>query len=156
MLQGADVRHHDPGPSDQVRAGLEYTYIDATFREDAESIIAPGTDIPAGSRLTMVPDHKLVVTFEFEVARRWTLYLRDLYVSSQSLDGDDAGLADELPSYNLVDVWVRYRLKRWDAFLKVLNITNEEYSTRGITDGVQSFYTPAAERALLAGVTFRL
>ena len=113
-------------------------------------------DIPEGSALTMVPRHRATAALSWELPAGFALEARGLFVSSQPLTGDDAETREELPAYEVLDLGVRYRRPHWDLTLRVHNALDSDYSTRGITSGTEDFFTPAPERRLSAGVTFRL
>lgn len=151
---------------------LDYTYLDATFRDNF-TVASPNNpfavageiEVEAGDRLPLVPDHLLKAGFSVAVSDSFTVGA-DLYASSgQHYRGDEGNLVEKIDGYTLLGVRAEYRLgARATLFGSIDNLLDEEFATFGVfgeADEVlgddfedSRFVGPGAPRALWVGVRF--
>ena len=149
---------------------VDYTYLDATFRESfaVASANHPGAlngeiEVESGDRLPLVPKQLLKAGLRIAVTEDFTLGT-DVYASSGAyFRGDEGNLLDELDGYALLSVRAEYRLsERARLFASIDNLLDEEYETFGVfgeadevlgDDFEEPFFVgPGAPRAAWLGV----
>lgn len=151
---------------------LDYTYLDATFRDDFV-VASPNNpravdgeiEVEAGDRLPLVPEHLLKASFGVAFSDAFTLGA-DLYSSSgQHYRGDEANLVEKVGGYTLLGLRAEYRIgEHATLFGNVDNLLDEQYATFGVfgeADEVLGddfedarFVGPGAPRAIWIGVRF--
>jgi iron complex outermembrane receptor protein len=162
------------GGGERFGWSLDYTYLDATFREGfvVASANHPNTadgeiEVEVGDRLPLVPEQLLKAGFRFAPTADLTLGAELVAASGSHFRGDEGNLANELDGYALLGVRAEYRLtERTRLFINVDNLLDEEYETFGLfgeADEVlgddfddPTFLGPGAPRALWIGVRFEL
>lgn len=134
--------------SRKFSAFLNYTLIDAQIMSGENK----GQDIP------LVPKDKLSAGLISRVGkdRSLSLTVNAMYVGKQYLTGDDANQLPPLNSYTTLNARISKNWKNVNIFVEAKNLLDEEYSTRGITNGFNLFYTPAPSRRIFAGMEYRL
>ncbi len=149
---------------------LDYTYLDATFREDftVASVNHPlavdgEIEVESGDRLPLIPEQLLKAGLSFAMTDAFTIGAELLNASGAHLRGDEGNLFEELDGYTLVNVRAEYRLgERARLFASIDNLFDEEYETFGLfgeADEVLGddfddpmFVGPGAPRAAWIGV----
>jgi iron complex outermembrane recepter protein len=153
---------------------LDYTYLDATFREsfavtspNHPEAIAGEIEVESGDRLPLIPQHLAKAGVSFAVTDALTI-AADVYASSGAhFRGDEGNLLDELDGYSVVGVRAEYRFgERASVFASIDNLLDEEYETFGLfglADEVLGpefdepyFVGPGAPRAAWIGIRFAL
>ncbi|MCD6452646.1 MAG: TonB-dependent receptor [Acidobacteria bacterium] len=132
--------------TDSVSGYASYSYTDARFRAGEN----------AGNRIPLVPRHKMSLGLDLSLGERVKAYLEGLFVSSAPLSGDEENLLPELPSYQLLNAKVSYRLKDGELFLRLSNILNQKYETRGIYIGTTPYLTPAPGFHFSIGMSYTI
>jgi outer membrane receptor protein involved in Fe transport len=153
---------------------LDYTSLDATFREDftVASVNHPEADggeieVESGDALPLIPAHLLKAGLRVAVTDDFTIGADLRSSSGAHFRGDEGNLAEELDGYTVVSVRAEYRLgDRAGLFANIDNLFDEAYETFGLfgeADEVlgddfeePAFVGPGAPRALWIGVRFEL
>ncbi|MDX1562605.1 MAG: TonB-dependent receptor, partial [Gammaproteobacteria bacterium] len=153
---------------------LNYTYLDATFRE---SLSFPSPNNPLaidgevavrpGDRLPLVPEHLLKLGISKPFGEDFSV-AADLIASSGShMRGDEGNDVTKIGGYAVVNVRGSYRVnQRLRVFVAIDNLFDRDYETFGLfgePDEVlgdafddSRFFSPAAPRAAWAGIEFEL
>jgi outer membrane receptor protein involved in Fe transport len=155
---------------DTVAWSVDYTQLDATFRE---SFSVPGPNNPAavdgeiaverGDRLPLIPERLLKAGVRFAPSGRATFGLELINAAGAFLRGDEGNLGDKLDGYTLLNARMEYRFgERASLFVNVDNLLDEEYATFGLFGAADRvlgagfdasvFLSPGAPRAAWAGV----
>jgi iron complex outermembrane receptor protein len=134
--------------SEVISAFLNYTFIDARLRSGENS----GNDIP------LVPGDKLSAGLAARIGKDRSLFLSvtAMHVGKQYLIGDDSNQLHPLDSFTTLNARISKNWKSLNVFIEAKNLLDEEYSTRGITNGYDLFYTPAPGRRIFAGMEYRM
>jgi outer membrane receptor protein involved in Fe transport len=155
---------------DAVRWFANYTYLEATFRQD---FIVPSPNNPAaiggevavgnGDRLPLIPSQLLKTGLRVTPSEKLTLGAELLASADFPMRGDEGNDIDRVGSFAVVNVRGEYAFN--DAlrlFLNVDNVFDEDYETFGVfgeADDVlgaefddRRFLSPAAPRAAWLGV----
>jgi outer membrane receptor protein involved in Fe transport len=155
---------------EQWRWFVDYTYLDATFRDPftAPSPHNPAAlngeiDVAKGDRLPLVPDNLLKAGFWYTPFPRTSIGA-DLIASSGShYRGDEANLLEQLDAYGVLNLRAEFRLNEHArVFLNLDNALDRKYETFGTlgdATGVLGpsyanprFVGPGAPRAAWLGV----
>jgi outer membrane receptor protein involved in Fe transport len=157
---------------ERVSWSFDYTWLDATFREDFTVASANHPDavdgeieVEAGDRLPLIPEQLLKAGLRFAVTDDFMLGADLLHSSGAFFRGDEGNLFEELDGYTVVNVRAELRLgQRARLFAHIDNLLDEEYATFGLfgeADEVlgddfesPSFVGPGAPRAAFIGVRF--
>jgi iron complex outermembrane recepter protein len=153
---------------------LDYTYLDATFRESF-AVVSPnhpetvGGEIAVenGDRLPLIPQQLLKAGVRFTATDALTFGADVLASSGAFFRGDEGNLLDELDGYSVVGVRAEYRLgERASVFASIDNLLDEDYETFGLfarADAVLGtefdepyFVGPGAPRAAWVGFRIEL
>jgi outer membrane receptor protein involved in Fe transport len=158
------------GQADDLSWFVNYTYLDATFREtlalpspnnptaiDGEVLAAPG------DRLPLVPSQLLKAGLSLAIGSRLTLGGEMLAGSGFHMRGDEGNDAASIGDYAVLNARAEYTLnENVRLFVNVDNVLDEEYETFGLfgeADEVlgeafedSRFFSPAAPRAAWVGV----
>jgi outer membrane receptor protein involved in Fe transport len=153
---------------------LDYTYLDATFREDF-AVMSPNhpeavdgeIEVESGDRLPLIPEHLLKAGVRFAVSDALTFGADVLSSSGAHFRGDEGNLLEELDGYSVVNLRAELRLgERTSLFASIDNLLDEEYETFGMfgeADDVLGdefdepfFVGPGAPRAAWIGVRVEL
>jgi len=149
---------------------LDYTYLDATFREDF-AVMSPNhpeaadgeIEVEGGDRLPLIPEHLLKAGLRFAITDALTLGADVLSSSGSLFRGDEGNLLEELDGYSLLNVRAEYRFgARASVFASIDNLLDEEYETFGLLGDAEDvlgddfdepfFVGPGAPRAAWVGV----
>jgi outer membrane receptor protein involved in Fe transport len=159
---------------ERITWSLDYTSLDATFREDfvVASVNHPGAvdgeiEVEAGDRLPLIPDHLLKAGLRIALGDDFTIGAQLMAASGSHFRGDEGNLAEELDGYALLSARLEYAFsERARLFVNVDNLLDEKYETFGLfgeADEVlgddfddPAFVGPGAPRALWVGVRFEL
>ncbi|MCI0652882.1 MAG: TonB-dependent receptor, partial [Methylococcaceae bacterium] len=126
---------------DQWRFGLNYSWIDATFRSPfiASSPNNPQADangqifVQTGDRLPGIPEHLVKISADVDLWDHFSLGLGMLYNSAQYFRGDEANLNDTVPGYVVFNLRGELRLNKSVAlFGRVDNLFDRRYATFGL------------------------
>jgi outer membrane receptor protein involved in Fe transport len=153
---------------------LDYTYLDATFRDDF-AVMSPNhpeavdgeIDVESGDRLPLIPEQLLKAGVRFAATDKLTFGADVLASSGAHFRGDEGNLLDELDGYSVISVRAEYRLgRRASVFASIDNLLDEEYETFGLfgeADDVLGdefdepyFVGPGAPRAAWIGFRIEL
>ena len=162
------------GQHKRVAWQLNYTYLDATFR-DSFRVTSPNHpladaegEIPvnSGDRIPSLPEHIFKLGADVTVMPKFTVGSDLLYSSDQVFRGDEGNLLDTVDSYTVVNLRARYDVNRHVSLTaKVDNVFDTEYETFGLLgepDEVLGaaftdprFLGPGAERGAWVGIQAR-
>jgi outer membrane receptor protein involved in Fe transport len=153
---------------------FDYTYLDATFREDF-AVMSPNhpeavdgeIEVESGDRLPLIPEQLLKAGMRFAFTEAFTFGADVLHSSGAFFRGDEGNLLDELDGYSVLNVRAEYRFNdRTSVFATIDNLLDEEYSTFGVfgeADDVLGddfdepyFVGPGAPRAAWIGFRIEL
>jgi iron complex outermembrane recepter protein len=133
---------------DDLAVDAGYTYTEAVFT----SGVNDGRDIPLVPRNTATIGVTLSLPFDL------SLRTAARYTGAQRLGGDYANAGEQLPSYTVADLLLRYTPRSaegLDAFIAVDNVFGEKYAGVGYMGMTENGYYPAPERAFRAGASYR-
>ena len=157
----------------RVSAYANYTYTEATFRDDAAietprltSGCAGGLctqQVAKGSELPLVPRHRLNAGVEYWVTSWLAAFLNARYVGTQRLRGDEENVERPLPDYVVLGAGLKAEVKDVSAFLAIDNLLDARYETFGtfapnarISGApIERFLTPAPPLHVTAGISYR-
>lgn len=119
---------------------LDYTYLDATFRDNFTvtspnhpEAIAGEIAVESGDRLPLIPQHLLKAGVRFTPKDALTFGADVLASSGAFFRGDEGNLLEELDGYSVFNVRAEYRLSdRTSIFASIDNLLDEEYATFGL------------------------
>jgi outer membrane receptor protein involved in Fe transport len=159
----------DGSVGDRFSWSFDYTYLDATFRENftVASVNHPlavdgEIEVESGDRLPLIPEQLLKAGLRIAVTSDLTIGADLLNASEAFFRGDEGNLFEELDGYTLLGLRMEYRLAdELQLFARVDNLLDEEYETFGVfgeADEVlgddfedPSFVGPGAPRGLWFG-----
>lgn len=149
---------------------LNYTYLDATFR-DALAVPSPNNPaavggeiaVAIGDRLPLIPQNLFKAGMRVSIGDRFVLGGELLSGSSFHLRGDEGNDADPIGGYSVINLRGEYVVSESvRVFLNLDNVLDEDYETFGLfgdADGVlgnafadSRFFSPAAPRAAWLGI----
>jgi iron complex outermembrane recepter protein len=149
---------------------LDYTWLDATFREDF-AVASPNNpaqddgeiEVEEGDRLPLVPDQLVKLGVRFAATDRVTLGADVLSNSGSPFRGDEGNLVENLDGYTLLNLRAELRLgEHARLFANLDNLLDTEYETFGVfgeADEVlgddfedPEFFGPGAPRAAWIGI----
>jgi iron complex outermembrane receptor protein len=166
-------------------ASLNYSLVQATF-ESALVVPSPSNpysgargdiQVQPGDHLPGIPEHRLKLGIDYEVAPAWTVGSAVNVVGSAYYVGDEANLLEPLPGYTVVNLYSRFRpLPHVEIFASINNLLDRRFATWGILSdptgigapgippaavtngpGVDNrFLSPAAPLEVFAGVRLTL
>jgi outer membrane receptor protein involved in Fe transport len=119
---------------------LDYTYIDATFRENF-AVMSPNHPeavdgeiaVESGDRLPLIPQQLLKAGVRFAATDALTFGAHVVASSGAFFRGDEGNLLDELDGYSVVNVRAEYRFgERASVFASIDNLLDAEYATFGL------------------------
>ena len=128
---------------------IDYSHILATFEDDFD-VLSPnhpanetddeGADdespatrpVERGDRIPGIPAHLLKADLEWSLSERVAIGADMIAVSGSHLRGDESNELEELDGYAVVNLRVRYRGDRYEVFLTVENLFDEEYENFGL------------------------
>jgi iron complex outermembrane receptor protein len=157
----------------RVSAYVNYTYTEATFRDDAligTPRLTPGCadglctqQVAKGSDLPLVPRHRLNAGVEYWVTSWLAASLDARYVGTQRLRGDEENVERSLSDHVVFGAGLKAQLKDFSAFLAIDNLLNAQYETFGTFAPnarlagapIERFLTPAPPLHVTAGVSYR-
>jgi iron complex outermembrane receptor protein len=123
-----------------------YSYTDARFRAGENT----------GSKIPLVPRHKMTFGVDLSFSEKLSARLAGFFISSAVMTGDEENAFSELPSYQLLNAKVSYRTGDGEIFLRLSNILNQKYETRGIYVGTTPFLTPAPGFHFSLGMSYTI
>lgn len=184
------------GDHERLGWSVNYTYVMATFDDDFD-VLSPnhpanaaarggGDDADAdsgdggardgayatravhqGDEIPGLPNHLLKAAVDREIAGRFSVGLEMIAVAGSYLRGDESNELDKLDGYATVNARGNYRRERFEAFVLVENLFDNDYENFGIIgeepneiigleeiDDDVRFLAPGSPRALWAGVKF--
>ncbi len=140
------------GNFDQWRFGLNYSWIDATFRNPfvASSPNNPSANangeifVQTGNHLPGIPEHALKLSADVDLWNQFSLGIDMLYNSSQYFRGDEANLNDPVAGYVVFNLRGEVRFSDWVALYgRVDNLFDRRYSTFGVYGEADDVLGPA-------------
>jgi iron complex outermembrane receptor protein len=149
---------------------LDYTYLDATFREafavastNHPEAVDGEIGVEAGDRLPLIPSQLLKAGMRFAFTDTLTFGVDVLASSGAYFRGDEGNLLEELDGYSILNLRAEYRFgERASVFASIDNLLDEDYETFGLfgdADDVLGdefdepfFVGPGAPRAAWIGV----
>ncbi len=140
------------GRFDQWRFAVNYSWIDATFRNPfiASSPNNPSADangqifVQSGSKLPGIPEHLLKVSVDVDLWNHFSLGMDMLYNSSQFYRGDEANLNDTVPGYVVFNLRSELRINETVAFFgRIDNLFDRRYATFGLYGEADEVLGPA-------------
>lgn len=140
------------GTFDQWRFGLNYSWIDATFRNSfvASSPNNPSADpngeifVRSGNRLPGIPEHMVKLSTDVDLWDHFSVGIDMLYNSSQFFRGDEANLNDPVAGYVIFNLRGELRYNdRIAIFGRVDNLFDKRYSNFGLYGEADQVLGPA-------------
>lgn len=140
------------GNFDQWRFGLNYSWIDATFRTPfvASSPNNPLADangeifVQAGNHLPGIPEHLVKASADVDCWNHFSLGIDMLYNSSQYFRGDEANLNEPVSGYVVFNLRGELRFNKVVALYgRVDNLFDRRYSTFGVYGEADEVLGPA-------------
>ncbi|WP_310631002.1 TonB-dependent receptor [Paraburkholderia sp.] len=139
--QGLELAGHTV--IDRVGIGLNYTYVDATYRStwteqspansaaDANGIVTvhPGDHVPG------IPTQMLKLRLDYAATAQWDIGANVTWRSGVYAQGDENNQDSngKIAGYVLVDLDTRYRVtKRLEVYANVTNLFNRHYASFGV------------------------
>ena len=125
---------------ERITWSLDYTYLDATFRESF-AVMSPNhpeavdgeIEVESGDRLPLIPQQLLKAGVRFAATDALTFGADVLASSGAYFRGDEGNLLDELDGYSVLNVRAEYRFnERASVFASIDNLLDEEYETFGL------------------------
>jgi outer membrane receptor protein involved in Fe transport len=160
----------DGGAGEQLRWFANYTYLEATFREDF-AVLSPNNpasvageiEVESGDRLPLIPSRLLKVGIRGTVGSRLTLGAEALSGGDFFMRGDEGNQVDTVGGYTVLNVRGEVALNdNMQLFLNIDNVLDAEYETFGLFGEAEevlgsqfedpTFLSPAAPRAAWLGV----
>jgi outer membrane receptor protein involved in Fe transport len=119
---------------------LDYTYLDATFREtfavaspNHPEAVGGEIEVESGDRLPLIPSQLLKAGLRIAVTDALTLGVDVLNSSGAHFRGDEGNLLEEQGGYTVVNLRAEYRFgERASVFASIDNLLDEEYETFGV------------------------
>ena len=179
------------GSRGPLRWDLHYNHVKASFEDDFD-VLSPnhpfnagaeaddgdepdGDDdagtrpVRAGNAIPGVPEHLVKAFVAYDVSDRWAVSLNMIAASSSHLRGDESNELGTLAGYVTANAGVRYRTEKFEAFVLLENVFDEDYETLGLIgeepdeivglddlgDDVR-FFAPGTPRSVWAGIRRRL
>ncbi|HXY97144.1 MAG TPA: TonB-dependent receptor [Steroidobacteraceae bacterium] len=127
--------------ADRWSALLNYSLVQAAFES---SLVVPSPSNPhadalgdiqvePGDHLPGIPEHRLKLGIDYEVAPRWTVGTTVNVVSNAYYVGDEANLLAPIPGYAVVSLYSRLKPSpRVELFASISNLFDRRYATWGI------------------------
>ena len=162
------------GADERLGWSLDYTYLDASFRE-AFDVASPNNPaavdgeiaVEAGDRLPLIPRQLLKAGLRFAASSALTIGADVLAASGVYYRGDEGNLVDGVDGYALLNLRAEYRIgARMSVFANIDNVLDTEYETFGVfgeADEVlgqdfddRRFLGPGAPRAAWIGIRVEL
>lgn len=129
---------------------LDYSHVEATFDDDFDVLSpnhpahetvgdededdgAPATRaVQRGDRIPGIPAHVLKAAVEYPVTERVSIGADMIAISGSHLRGDESNELDELDGYAVVNLQARFRAVRFEVFVLVENVFDEDYENFGL------------------------
>jgi len=157
--QGAEMEF-DTALSDRWHWQLAYTYLDAIYRQSyltctSRSCTTPTTTVPAGNRITGIPQSSLNTALRWGRDTGFNAALEVSYLSN--LEVNDVNTAGA-PAYGLVGlnggyVWDLPKM-RIKSFVRVDNLAGTNYvGAIVVNDSNGQYFQPGSSRAAYAGMS---
>lgn len=149
------------GQWESVHFGLNYTYLDATFRTPflANSPNNPSADadgrifVRKGSRIPGLPEHMVKLTTDWEVLDGLTVGADMLFNSGQFFRGDEANLNKPLDSYAVFGLRAEYRYNQHFAiFGRLDNLFDRRYQNFGLYGEADDVLGPSFNDPRFVGI----
>jgi len=105
-----------------------------------------------GNAIPFVAERSGRIFADYRINNQWQLFVENTYIGERHQSADYANALDTLPAVQLVNASVGYQRERWNARLRVDNVTGKEYVGFATYD---AFY-PAPERRLLLTLGYGL
>ncbi|WP_179401310.1 TonB-dependent receptor [Burkholderia guangdongensis] len=162
--------------------GLNYSYIDATYRStwtesspanssaDANGIVT----VKPGNRIPGIPEHAVKLRLDYAATTTWSIGTNVTWRSGVYAQGDENNqdANGKIAGYLLIDVDTRYRItKQLDVFANVTNVLNKRYASFAVLgqnffngpghsfDGAnpvnEQFVGPGAPRGIWVGLHYK-
>jgi len=136
---------------EKLNITANYQFLRATFRdsvtfhnENNSSADADGNfTTKSGDYLPNIPKHSLKLRAAYDITPDFTVGLNMISSSSVYARGDENNQDEngKVAGYTIFNADANWRFhKRWSAFMKVINLTDKDYSTMGIL-GTNAFNT---------------
>jgi outer membrane cobalamin receptor len=132
---------------DRARWMLGYSFVKATYESEFDVTNAQGTTLSVrkGDQIPGIPNHQLKLRGEFDILSNWQLGATALAFSDKYMHGNEnnAQADGKIAGYAILNLDSRYQFSKtgWQAFAKVNNVFDTEYSTGGMLG--QNWFTNA-------------
>ncbi|SDF42879.1 MULTISPECIES: TonB-dependent siderophore receptor [unclassified Duganella] len=171
QIRGVDLSLRLQATRD-VTAGLNYSLINAKytyitfpagffspygFVADNATVFADGNTLnqraaPGSSKAPGIPQHSLNGYVDVRFGKGFGAEASAWWTSKW-----DTSLAHNatVPNEHNLNLTLYYRQPKWDAALRILNVTNEQNFVNGLTGATTEFLQPGVPRALQASLAYR-
>lgn len=128
------------GQRDRLRWFLNYSFVEATFR-DSFFVFSPNHPdevndtllVRKGNRIPGIAEHSLKIGGDYEIIAGLTVGADLVYNSDQVLRGDEANLLSTIDGHAVVNLRGEYRInKHLAAFARIENLFDSDYETFGL------------------------
>jgi len=144
---------------ERITWSLDYTYLDATFREsftvmspNHPEAVAGEIAVESGDRLPLIPQQLLKAGLRFAATAALTFGADVMASSGAFFRGDEGNLLDELDRYSVLGVRAEYRLsERASVFASIDNLLDEEYETFGLFGEADEVLGPEFDEPYFVG-----
>ena len=103
------------------RVALGYAYRDATFRSGANK----------DKKIPEIPEHKLTWSNGITLNDNNLANLDIVYTGKRYFGDDFANVGKQMPSYTLINLGYTYRVKNWQAQLRIDNVADKNVADQG-------------------------
>jgi iron complex outermembrane receptor protein len=131
-----------------VKLSGNYTFNDTRFTEGAND----GKDVP------LVPMHKASADVKLLLPLDLAFDTVATYTSDCFLGGDDSNVGPKLPSYTVVNMFLRCTpkvVRGLEVYAGVENVFNEQYASLGYMGVPEAGYYPSPGRTFRGGASYR-
>ena len=165
------------GSYKKLTLAARYGFVDATYQSDFDmgtnsSVSDDGVEhVKKGNQMPGVARNTLKLKAAYAVTPEWNVGANAIFASSQWAHGDEFNQdpIGKIPGYGYLNLDSNYKLnENWNAFLKVTNVLDKQYSTYGIINNniytasagptypvnPELFVTPSIPRAAWIGLTY--
>lgn len=123
----------------RLRAGVSYTYSDATFRDG----------IYDGKRIPLSPRNKAALNLNWDTGSLGNYTVVTNYVGERIYSGDFANVRKHLANYTTVDLMGSWNFRPWTLTARLLNVFDKRYAPFALyaTSRSDYYYYPADGRS---------
>ncbi len=136
---------------------LAYTYTDARYSDTLLYKVSQKKIVDVdGKRLTKVPFNIININLDFRLFQTNSFkILYHLNLFAQSEYEMDKANTEQYDSYKLVNTKLRLVHEKFEAYVAVDNVFNEDYDGYAYRSGSKNYYFPAAGTTFAVGISYK-